>query len=85
MKNFIWSIFKKLGNLNFSIFILLLIASISILGTIIPQDQNLSYYQFNYPVHHSLLNLNWQIIIHCRIFVNVMIQVSIIINIIITT
>nr|YP_009294505.1 c-type cytochrome biogenensis protein [Asparagopsis taxiformis]AOM65988.1 c-type cytochrome biogenensis protein [Asparagopsis taxiformis] len=64
MKNLTWNILKKLGNLNFSIFILLLIASISVFGTIIPQDQNLSYYQFNYPVHHSLFNLNWQIIIN---------------------
>lgn len=63
-KNFIWNIIKKLGNLNFSIILLLILASISIIGTIIEQDQNLIFYQINYAVQNdSLFNLNWQMII----------------------
>nr|YP_009298004.1 c-type cytochrome biogenensis protein [Plocamium cartilagineum]AOM67942.1 c-type cytochrome biogenensis protein [Plocamium cartilagineum] len=63
-KNFIWNIIKKLGNLNFSIILLLILACVSIIGTIIEQDQNILFYQINYPIENdSFLNLNWKIII----------------------
>ena len=44
MKRFI---VKSLADLRFAIFLLLLIASFSIIGTIIEQDQILEYYQNN--------------------------------------
>lgn len=63
IKNIIWNSIKKLANLNFSILLLLLIASISILGTIIEQDQEVIYYQINYPIDGSQSSLfNWKII-----------------------
>lgn len=61
-KHIIWSTLKKLSNLNASIIILLLIASISILGTIIEQDQTLDYYKLNYPTNNSNILINWKII-----------------------
>lgn len=63
-KNTLWYVVKKLSNLNISIFILLLIALVSILGTIIEQDQTISYYQLNYPVNQQWISyiINWQII-----------------------
>lgn len=61
-KNILWSTIKKLSNLNISIIILLLIALLSVLGTIITQDQSIDYYQVHYPVKSSTLWLNWQII-----------------------
>lgn len=54
-----WSITKKLSNLSFSITLLLIIASVSIIGTIIEQDKNIEYYQINYPTTH---NINWKFI-----------------------
>nr|YP_010952319.1 c-type cytochrome biogenesis protein [Gloiopeltis furcata]WMP13988.1 c-type cytochrome biogenesis protein [Gloiopeltis furcata] len=67
IKNLRWHIVKKISNLNFSILILLLIACLSILGTIIEQEQNLNYYQFNYPIYDYLNQMqlfNWQTIIY---------------------
>lgn len=61
-KNTAWSIIKKLSNLNTSIIIFLLIALLSILGTVITQDQSIEYYQINYPIQNSKLLLNWKII-----------------------
>lgn len=64
MKNFFWSFFKKLANLNLSIFILFLISFFCVLGSIIEQDQNLLYYQNNYPkLSYSFLSFNWEWII----------------------
>ena len=61
MKRFI---VKSLADLRFAIFLLLLIASFSIIGTIIEQDQILEYYQNNYPVEKSILGfINWKFII----------------------
>ena len=55
--------FKKISNLNFSIFLLLLISSISILGTIIEQDESIDYYKKNYPINEmKLIEINWEII-----------------------
>ncbi|KAI0556391.1 cytochrome c biogenesis protein CCS1 (chloroplast) [Gracilaria domingensis] len=65
-KNIIWHTFKKLRNLSFSISLLLIIAIISIIGTIIEQNQSISYYQTNYPLNNQLLNdiINWKIIVN---------------------
>jgi len=66
MKNIIWNVLKRIGNLNFSIFMLLSIACISILGTIIQQDQSINYYQLNYPIlNNAIIYFNWKIIIIC--------------------
>nr|YP_010197903.1 Cytochrome c biogenesis protein [Gracilaria multipartita]UAD86319.1 Cytochrome c biogenesis protein [Gracilaria multipartita] len=66
MKNIGWHTFKKLRNLSFSISLLLIIAVISIIGTIIEQNQSISYYQEAYPIKNQLLNivLNWKIILN---------------------
>lgn len=63
LKNMAWISIKKLANLNISIFIFLTIASISILGTVIEQEQNLQFYQKNYPINSNLAKIfNWQLI-----------------------
>nr|YP_010199300.1 Cytochrome c biogenesis protein [Gracilariopsis tenuifrons]UAD89158.1 Cytochrome c biogenesis protein [Gracilariopsis tenuifrons] len=65
MKNIVWHTIKKLSNLNLSIVLLLIIASISIIGTIIEQNQSLLYYQNTYPIESRLPYsiINWKIII----------------------
>nr|YP_009244352.1 c-type cytochrome biogenensis protein [Gelidium vagum]AMK96594.1 c-type cytochrome biogenensis protein [Gelidium vagum] len=66
LKSFFWSLIKKFSSLNFSIFLLLLISSLSVLGTIIEQNQTLEYYKNTYPnttENLSLLRFNWKIII----------------------
>nr|QCI07945.1 cytochrome c biogenesis protein ccs1 [Plumaria plumosa] len=63
-KNIVWNLMKILANLNFAIFILLLIAACSFIGSIIEQDQSLLYYQTNYPIQSSyLFNIDWHTII----------------------
>nr|YP_010196677.1 Cytochrome c biogenesis protein [Gracilaria cliftonii]UAD84481.1 Cytochrome c biogenesis protein [Gracilaria cliftonii] len=66
MKNIAWHTFKKLSTLSLSISLLLIIAIISIIGTIIEQNQNTTYYQINYPVNNQLLNsiINWKTIMN---------------------
>jgi cytochrome c biogenesis protein len=62
-KTIAWNFLKKISNLNFSIVLLLLISSISILGTIIEQDESIEYYKKNYPVNEmKLIEINWKII-----------------------
>ena len=62
MKRFI---LKSIANLKFAILLLLLIASFSIIGTIIEQDQILEYYQTNYPIEKSIFGfINWEFIIN---------------------
>lgn len=62
-KSFIWNNLKKLSNLTFSIILLLIIACLSIIGTIIEQDNTLDYYQNKYPIHSDkLFDFNWTII-----------------------
>nr|YP_009243930.1 c-type cytochrome biogenensis protein [Sporolithon durum]AMK96172.1 c-type cytochrome biogenensis protein [Sporolithon durum] len=64
IKNVFWHLLKKIGNLSLAIFILLIIASSSILGTVIQQDQNITYYQLNYPIDKPILSFfTWKIII----------------------
>nr|YP_009399238.1 cytochrome c biogenesis protein ccs1 [Kapraunia schneideri]ARW68844.1 cytochrome c biogenesis protein ccs1 [Kapraunia schneideri] len=48
IKNSVWKIVKKLSNLNLSLFILSLIIFICVIGSIVEQDQDLSYYKFYY-------------------------------------
>nr|YP_009315045.1 Cytochrome c biogenesis protein ccs1 [Titanophycus setchellii]SCW23500.1 Cytochrome c biogenesis protein ccs1 [Titanophycus setchellii] len=58
-----WKIIKILGNLNVSISLLLLIALISVIGTIIEQNQSPDYYQIKYPIKENVfLNINWLLI-----------------------
>nr|WCH57030.1 Cytochrome c biogenesis protein [Hypnea musciformis] len=60
-----WKIIKQLSNLNFSIGLLLIISSTSILGTIIEQDKNIEYYQSNYPIQSNIIYLiNWKNIVY---------------------
>jgi len=49
IKNLIWKFLRYISSLRFSISLLLLLACVSILGTIIEQDQLLDYYKLNYP------------------------------------
>ena len=62
-KNGLWSLFKQFSNLNFSIFILIIIVFWGILGSSIEQDQSLFYYQNAYPVSNSgIFTLDWRFI-----------------------
>nr|QCI08312.1 cytochrome c biogenesis protein ccs1 [Ptilothamnion sphaericum]QCI08329.1 cytochrome c biogenesis protein ccs1 [Ptilothamnion sphaericum] len=63
LKNVLWNILKKLANLNLAIFILFLIVFFSILGSVIEQNQDLFFYQMNYPIHsNKFIEFNWQFI-----------------------
>nr|YP_063534.1 c-type cytochrome biogenensis protein [Gracilaria tenuistipitata var. liui]Q6B926.1 RecName: Full=Cytochrome c biogenesis protein Ccs1 [Gracilaria tenuistipitata var. liui]AAT79609.1 c-type cytochrome biogenesis protein [Gracilaria tenuistipitata var. liui] len=66
IKNILWFTLKKLSNLSLSISLLLLIASISIIGTIIEQNQSIVYYQMNYPINNQPFGriMNWKIILN---------------------
>jgi len=56
--------FRLLADLRFSIFILLLISSCSIIGTIIEQDQSIETYKANYPLTNPVFGfLSWDTII----------------------
>ena len=44
-----WLIANRLGNLQFAIVLLLLIAAFSSLGTFIEQGKDSSFYELNYP------------------------------------
>jgi cytochrome c biogenesis protein len=63
MKQFL---FKILADLRFAIFILLIIASSSVIGTLIEQDQSIEYYKVNYPLTQSLFGgFSWDLILKC--------------------
>nr|YP_009391781.1 cytochrome c biogenesis protein ccs1 [Acrosorium ciliolatum]ARW59925.1 cytochrome c biogenesis protein ccs1 [Acrosorium ciliolatum] len=63
-KNVIWSFCKKLANLSFSIFLLLLISILSILGSLIEQNQTILYYQEYYSINNSNnFLINWKLIL----------------------
>ena len=51
------SIFKIIADLRFAITILLIIASASIIGTVIEQDQSIETYKLNYPFFIILFTL----------------------------
>jgi cytochrome c biogenesis protein len=56
-------ILAVLSNLPFAIAILLIIAGLSIFGTVIEQNQSLELYKENYPENKAVFGiLNWQII-----------------------
>ena len=56
------NIIKYLANLKFAIILLILIASLSILGTVIEQDQTVEFYKINY--QQTIYSIRvWQIII----------------------
>jgi len=56
------NIIKYLANLKFAIVLLILIASLSILGTVIEQDQTVEFYKINY--QQTIYSIRvWQIII----------------------
>ena len=58
-------IFKIIANLRFAITMLLIIAVISILGTIIEQDQSIETYKLNYPITSRFFGfLSWRIILN---------------------
>ena len=62
-KIYLWHTIKRLSNLTFTITILLLIASLSIIGTIIEQDQNLEFYQATYSKNNNTFGFPvWKII-----------------------
>ena len=56
--------FRSLADLRFAIIILLIIASFSIIGTVIEQDQSIETYKLNYPITNQVFGfLSWDIII----------------------
>lgn len=56
--------FRFLADLRFAIIILLIIASFSIIGTVIEQDQSIEMYKLNYPVTNPVFGfLSWELII----------------------
>ena len=57
-------IFKLLADLRFAITILLIISFVSIIGTIIEQDQSIEVYKLNYPLTNKLLGIfSWDLIL----------------------
>jgi len=60
------SIFRTIADLRFAITILLIIASSSIIGTVIEQDQSIETYKLNYPLTNRVFGfLSWDIILKC--------------------
>jgi len=58
------SFFKTIADLRFAIFILLVIANLSIIGTVIEQDQSIETYKLNYPLTNRVFGfLSWDIIL----------------------
>ncbi len=49
LKRFLWNLIYSLGNLRLAIILLLMIATVSSLGTVIEQDKTVSFYEINYP------------------------------------
>ena len=57
-------VFRFLADLRFAIAILLLIALLSIIGTVIEQDQSIETYKLNYPLTNRVFGiLSWDIIL----------------------
>ena len=57
--------FRYFAKLNLAITLLLLIASFSIVGTIIEQNQTIEYYKLNYLETSKIFQLNWKISLFC--------------------
>jgi cytochrome c biogenesis protein ResB len=58
------NLFKSIADLRFAIFILLIIAALSIIGTVIEQDQSIETYKLNYPLTNRVFGfLSWDIIL----------------------
>ena len=56
--------FKSIADLRFAIFILLMIATLSVIGTVIEQDQSVETYKLNYPLTNKVFGfLSWDIIL----------------------
>ena len=56
--------FRSLADLRFAIAILLIIASFSVIGTVIEQDQSIETYKLNYPLTNRVFGfLSWDIIL----------------------
>nr|YP_009393650.1 cytochrome c biogenesis protein ccs1 [Caloglossa beccarii]ARW62212.1 cytochrome c biogenesis protein ccs1 [Caloglossa beccarii] len=62
LHNISWIFFKKISNLNFSIFLLFSISVFIMLGSIIEQNQSVTYYQTYYQIE-NFFSLNWKIIL----------------------
>jgi cytochrome c biogenesis protein len=59
------NLFRAVADLRFAIFILLVISLLSILGTIIEQDQSIEIYKINYPLTNPVFGfLTWDKIIN---------------------
>ena len=57
-------VFRFLADLRFAIAILLIIALLSIIGTVIEQDQSIEIYKLNYPLTNRVFGiLSWDIIL----------------------
>ena len=55
LKSTMWSSLKFISNLYFSISLFLCLAFISVIGTIIEQEQSLDYYQLHYPINQPVM------------------------------
>nr|YP_009392815.1 cytochrome c biogenesis protein ccs1 [Caloglossa intermedia]ARW61377.1 cytochrome c biogenesis protein ccs1 [Caloglossa intermedia] len=63
-RNIVWLFFKRLSNLNFSIGLLSLISFFIMIGSVVEQNQDLSYYQTYYPImSDKIFSVNWQLIL----------------------
>nr|YP_009392409.1 cytochrome c biogenesis protein ccs1 [Caloglossa monosticha]ARW60971.1 cytochrome c biogenesis protein ccs1 [Caloglossa monosticha] len=63
-RNIVWLFLKKISSLNFSILLLSLISLFIMIGSIIEQNQNFSYYQTYYPINDErIFYINWQLIL----------------------
>ena len=59
------NLFKSIADLRFAIGILLIIALLSIIGTVIEQDQSIETYKLNYPLTNRVFGfLSWDIILN---------------------
>jgi cytochrome c biogenesis protein len=59
------NIFRSVADLRFAIFILLLISLLSVIGTIIEQDQPIEVYKINYPLTNAVFGfLTWDKILN---------------------
>ena len=58
------NIFKSIADLRFAIFILLIIAFFSVIGTVIEQDQSIETYKLYYPITNKIFGfLSWDFIL----------------------